>query len=348
MTGMTPATQPAGPSPARHPRAGPGPVPSPPPPQAAARIIRALCDHPGWSAFWDKSYRVWRVADDDPDSRSVRREQRRRHRDQLHPGARLMPPPPAPAGLPATPSAGEQMQPPPPFPLGPGPAADRRRADTGPPARRTWHHRHLHRHHVQVRGHLRDRRPDRVDRRPAALVHLPQASATPGPQPTWRPPQPASPPSPAPDLGPSALSARSRKVIMTMRLRILRSPSPRLAARNNRHIPCIYDHAGHWRLLLLRGRLGIAMTVQAHDTTTTTITTAPARPARRADAGTVRLSQRDIDGLILAGEHYGAPPTCSLRRCGSSPTGCPRSPRGGGGPGTPPPAGSAPDPGGAG
>jgi hypothetical protein len=31
------------------------------------------------------------------------------------------------------------------------------------------------------------------------------------------------------------------------------------------------------------------------------------RPARRADAGTVRLSQRDIDGLLLCGEHYGAP-----------------------------------------
>ena len=43
------------------------------------------------------------------------------------------------------------------------------------------------------------------------------------------------------------------------------------------------------------------MTVQAHDTITA------ARPARRADAGTVRLSQRDIDGLMLAGEHYGVP-----------------------------------------
>ena len=43
------------------------------------------------------------------------------------------------------------------------------------------------------------------------------------------------------------------------------------------------------------------MTVQAHDTITT------ARPARRADAGTVRLSQRDIDGLMLCGEHYGVP-----------------------------------------
>jgi len=30
-------------------------------------------------------------------------------------------------------------------------------------------------------------------------------------------------------------------------------------------------------------------------------------PSRRADAGAVRLSQRDIDGLLLAGEHYGAP-----------------------------------------
>jgi len=29
--------------------------------------------------------------------------------------------------------------------------------------------------------------------------------------------------------------------------------------------------------------------------------------ARRADAGTVRLSQRDIDGLLLCGEHSGAP-----------------------------------------
>ncbi len=45
------------------------------------------------------------------------------------------------------------------------------------------------------------------------------------------------------------------------------------------------------------------MTAQAHDTTTTTLS----RPARRADAGTIRLSQRDIDGLLLAGEHYGVP-----------------------------------------
>ena len=42
------------------------------------------------------------------------------------------------------------------------------------------------------------------------------------------------------------------------------------------------------------------MTTQAHDTITTAH---PIRPARRADAGTVRLSQRDIDGLMLAGGH---------------------------------------------
>ena len=29
--------------------------------------------------------------------------------------------------------------------------------------------------------------------------------------------------------------------------------------------------------------------------------------ARRADYGTVRLGYRDIDGLILCAEHYGAP-----------------------------------------
>jgi hypothetical protein len=42
----------------------------------------------------------------------------------------------------------------------------------------------------------------------------------------------------------------------------------------------------------------------AQTDTTTSITAA--RP-HRADAGTVRLSQRDIDGLMLAGEQYGAP-----------------------------------------
>jgi hypothetical protein len=34
---------------------------------------------------------------------------------------------------------------------------------------------------------------------------------------------------------------------------------------------------------------------------------APARPHRRAGAGTIRLTQRDIDGLVLCAEHGGAP-----------------------------------------
>ena len=55
-------------------------------------------------------------------------------------------------------------------------------------------------------------------------------------------------------------------------------------------------------LLLLRKTLGTFMTAQAQARDTTA-----ARPARRAGAGTVRLSQRDIDGLLLCGEHYGAP-----------------------------------------
>jgi hypothetical protein len=59
----------------------------------------------------------------------------------------------------------------------------------------------------------------------------------------------------------------------------------------------------HPRLLLKRGKPGNIVTTQAHDTTTLTA----ARPARCADAGTVRLGQRDIDGLLLCGEHYGAP-----------------------------------------
>ena len=42
-------------------------------------------------------------------------------------------------------------------------------------------------------------------------------------------------------------------------------------------------------------------TTRARDTSTT------GRAARRADTGMVRLSQRDIDGLMLCGEHWGAP-----------------------------------------
>jgi hypothetical protein len=37
-------------------------------PADAARVSRFLADNPRWSAFWDKRFGVWRVAEDDPDS----------------------------------------------------------------------------------------------------------------------------------------------------------------------------------------------------------------------------------------------------------------------------------------
>jgi hypothetical protein len=39
-----------------------------PPHEQAARLTRFLASHPWWTAFWDKRYRLWRVAEDDPDS----------------------------------------------------------------------------------------------------------------------------------------------------------------------------------------------------------------------------------------------------------------------------------------
>ncbi len=36
--------------------------------QDAARIVSVLRDHLRGSAFWDKRYGMWRVAEDDPDS----------------------------------------------------------------------------------------------------------------------------------------------------------------------------------------------------------------------------------------------------------------------------------------
>jgi hypothetical protein len=48
------------------------------------------------------------------------------------------------------------------------------------------------------------------------------------------------------------------------------------------------------------------------DATLTLAGTGPP-PARRADAGTVRLGSRDVAGLLLCGDMYGAPPTCSPR-----------------------------------
>ena len=42
--------------------------PNVPTPYAAARIAAFLDRNLCWTAFWDKSYRVWRVAENDPDS----------------------------------------------------------------------------------------------------------------------------------------------------------------------------------------------------------------------------------------------------------------------------------------
>ena len=39
-----------------------------PTPYAAARIAAFLDDHLSWSAYWDKHYGLWRVAEDDPHS----------------------------------------------------------------------------------------------------------------------------------------------------------------------------------------------------------------------------------------------------------------------------------------
>ena len=39
-----------------------------PPPADAARVSCFLAEHPRWSAYWDKKYGLWRVAEDDPDS----------------------------------------------------------------------------------------------------------------------------------------------------------------------------------------------------------------------------------------------------------------------------------------
>jgi hypothetical protein len=37
-------------------------------PEDAARIAGFVRAHPSWSAFWDKQWGLWRVAEDDPNS----------------------------------------------------------------------------------------------------------------------------------------------------------------------------------------------------------------------------------------------------------------------------------------
>ena len=41
--------------------------------EEAVRLSSVLQEHPRWSAFWDKRYRVWRVSEDDPTPTSTRR-----------------------------------------------------------------------------------------------------------------------------------------------------------------------------------------------------------------------------------------------------------------------------------
>jgi hypothetical protein len=39
-----------------------------PTPYDAARIAAFMAGHPCWTAFWDKRFGLWRVAENDPDS----------------------------------------------------------------------------------------------------------------------------------------------------------------------------------------------------------------------------------------------------------------------------------------
>src|SRR5690348_3751023 len=89
---------------------------------------------------------------------------------------------------------------------------------------------------------------------------------------------------------------------MTRRLRSWSGLALSVTQRKNRRIPCGDEHTGQPGLALLQ-RAERALTTQAHDAATPVTSRLP----RRAGAGTVRLSQRDIDGLMLCGEHYGAP-----------------------------------------
>ena len=88
-----------------------------------------------------------------------------------------------------------------------------------------------------------------------------------------------------------------------MRLRGALSSCRAAAVRNNRHISCISEYTGAAGDPGEAGKAEMNTTAHTHDTTAP----AAARLSRRADAGSIRLSQRDIDGLLLCGEHWGAP-----------------------------------------
>jgi hypothetical protein len=78
--------------------------------------------------------------------------------------------------------------------------------------------------------------------------------------------------------------------------------APAGSGRNNRYIPCVCRHTGQPGPSVPAGKAVMNTTTHLNNPAATA-----ARPARRADAGLVRLSQRDIDGLLLCEEHYGAP-----------------------------------------
>ncbi len=70
-----------------------------------------------------------------------------------------------------------------------------------------------------------------------------------------------------------------------------------------------------------------------HGASTATATAGPGLPAaRRADAGTVRLGGRDVSGLLLCGDMYGAPYDLIAAFLGVKPTRPSRVPRGKAGP----------------
>ncbi len=93
-----------------------------------------------------------------------------------------------------------------------------------------------------------------------------------------------------------------RKTIMTMRLRTSDGPDPAPDPReNNRHISCGSEHTGIQRLMLLAGRRGASWPYnrdhwpRGQD------------GAARGRGRGAAMTQRDIDGLVLCGEHYAAP-----------------------------------------
>jgi len=74
----------------------------------------------------------------------------------------------------------------------------------------------------------------------------------------------------------------------------------------------------------------------------TVISAATGTSARRADAGCVRLGERDVAGLLLVGEMYGAPYDLLATFLGVRPDRLRGIVPVGAAPGTPPPGGLAP------